>query len=292
MMSLKNKVALISGANQGFGLAVAEAFLQQGANVSLCARNKEKLEATVRDLKKQFQIAEDRICYTVTDIADPIAVNQWVARSLQQLGSIDILIANAGVYGPKGPIEEIDWEEWSAAIDINLKGVVLQCRAVIPGFKEQKAGKIIILSGGGATKPMPNLSAYAASKAAVVRFAETLALELEEYAIDVNTIAPGALNTRLLEEVLAAGPEKVGQEFYEQSLKQKSSGGAPLTTGAALCCYLGSAASDGITGRLISAMWDPWEDLQIYKEDLLKSDIYTLRRIVPAERGKSWGEKV
>ena len=92
----------------------------------------------------------------------------------------------------------------------------------IPHFKQNRHGKIIILSGGGATKPMPYLSAYAASKAGVVRFAETLAEEVKDFNIDVNTVAPGALNTRLLDEVLAAGPEKVGKAFYEQSLKQQT----------------------------------------------------------------------
>src|SRR6185436_20968340 len=111
------------------------------------------------------------------------------------------------------------------------------------------------LSGGGATNPLPRISAYAASKAAVVRFAETLAEELRDAHVDVNAIAPGPLNTRLLDEVLTAGPEKVGAGFYERSLKQKEQGGAPLERGAELAVFLGSAASDGITGKLLSALW-------------------------------------
>jgi NAD(P)-dependent dehydrogenase (short-subunit alcohol dehydrogenase family) len=194
------------------------------------------------------------------------------------------------VYGTKGPIETIDWQEWSDSIDINLKGTVLQCRSVIPHFKDNQHGKIIILSGGGATKPMPFLSAYAASKAAIVRFAETLAEEVKDFSIDVNTLAPGALNTRLLDEILAAGPQKVGKKFYEQSLKQQQQGGTPLTVGASLCVFLASSISDGITGKLISAVWDPWQNLPDYLEDLKNSDIYTLRRIIPEDRGMEWGE--
>ena len=114
------------------------------------------------------------------------------------------------------------------------------------------------LSGGGATSPLPRISAYAASKAAVVRLTETLAEETAGSGIDVNAIAPGALNTRLLDEVLAEGPERVGVGFYERAVKQREQGGSPLTTGADLCVFLLSAASDGITGRLISAVWDPW----------------------------------
>src|ERR1700694_1502015 len=117
---------------------------------------------------------------------------------------------------------------------------------------------MIHLLCGGATNPLPNISAYAAAKAAVVRLTETLAEELREDHVDVNAIAPGALNTRLLDEVLAAGPEKVGRSFFDRSLKQREEGGVPLEKGAALAVFLASAASDGITGRLLSATWDDW----------------------------------
>ena len=150
-------------------------------------------------------------------------------------------------------------------------------------------GKIVQLSGGGATNPLPGLSAYAASKAAVVRFAETLAEELREHHVDVNAVAPGALNTRMLDEVLAAGPERVGQAFYERALEQQRSGGVPLERGAELAVWLASAASDGVTGKLLSAVWDPWRELPRHLEDLA-SDVYTLRRIVPGDRGLGWGD--
>ena len=139
-----------------------------------------------------------------------------------------MLVNNAGVYGPKGLTEDVAWDEWEQAIRVNLFGSVLCCRAVLPHFRANGYGKIIQLSGGGATSPLPRLSAYAASKAAVVRFAETLAEELRGTGIDVNAIAPGALNTRLLDEVLEAGPERVGDSFYERALEQQSSGGTPL----------------------------------------------------------------
>ena len=124
---------------------------------------------------------------------------------------------------------------------VNLFGSVLCCRAVLPHFRANGYGKIIQLSGGGATSPLPRLSAYAASKAAVVRFAETLAEELRGTGIDVNAIAPGALNTRLLDEVLEAGPERVGDSFYERAVEQRSSGGTPLELAARLAVFLASA---------------------------------------------------
>ena len=163
------------------------------------------------------------------------------------------------------------------------------CRALVPHFKKRRYGKIIQISGGGATNPLPNLSAYAASKAAVVRFAETLAEELRAFRIDVNAVAPGALNTRMLDEVLAAGPSAVGQPFYDRMKRQQAEGGTPLEKGAALCGFLASSQSDGITGKLISAVWDPWEELPSRRSDLDGTDLYTLRRIVPKDRGKSWG---
>jgi 3-oxoacyl-[acyl-carrier protein] reductase len=120
---------------------------------------------------------------------------------------------------------------------------------------------------------------------------ETLAEEVRGCGIDVNAIAPGALNTRMLDEILEAGPEKVGQAFYERSVKQKNQGGASLEKGANLAVFLASSASDGITGKLISAIWDPWETLAAHADELNQTDIYTLRRIVPKDRGKGWGER-
>jgi NAD(P)-dependent dehydrogenase (short-subunit alcohol dehydrogenase family) len=286
-MKLKNKCAIITGGNQGFGLAVAEVFLNEGANIIICARNQQKLDETNEYLKSKISRPSQLICIQA-DISKPEDNEKLVEAAEINFGGVDILVANAGVYGPKGKLEDTNWDDWSQAIDINVKGTVLTCKAVIPAMKLKMAGKIIILSGGGATKPMPYLSAYAVSKAAVVRFAETLAGELSEFNINVNAIAPGALNTRLLDEVLASGPEKVGKTFYEQSLKQKESGGSPLSKGAELCVYLASDESNGLTGRLISAIWDPWKEFASHKEDIDRTDIYTLRRIVPEDRGLNW----
>jgi NAD(P)-dependent dehydrogenase (short-subunit alcohol dehydrogenase family) len=154
-------------------------------------------------------------------------------------------------------------------------------------MRQQRYGKIIALSGGGATAPLPRISAYAASKAAVVRFIETLALEVADDGIDVNSIAPGALNTRLLDQVIDAGPDVVGADFFGRMVREKERGGTPLETGAELVRFLASAASDGITGRLISAVWDDWRHMPDLRDRLATSDVYTLRRIVPEDRGWS-----
>jgi len=285
---LKGKVAIITGASQGLGLEIAKQYLAAGASVAICARNKGLLEIAEGQLRSLVG-AGQRVVARGADVSKIDDVEKLVGFARSEFGHIDILVNNAGVYGPKGVIEDVDWQEWARTIDINLYGSILMCRAVLPTFKARRGGKIIQLSGGGATNPLPRLSAYAVSKAAIVRFVETLAEEVREDGIDVNAIAPGALNTRLLDEVLAAGPGKVGGSFYERALRQKQSGGTPLEKGAALAVFLGSSRSNGITGKLISAAWDPWVSLPEHLDDLASSDIYTLRRIVPKDRGKKWG---
>jgi len=287
-MKLKGINALITGGSQGLGKAIAGHFLVEGANAVLCARGEKELLATRDELAKRFP--SRKVLAKICDVSSETQVNELVAFALRELGPLHALVLNAGIYGPMGATESVSLEEWRRAMDINLYGVLLPCRAVIPHFKKSGRGKIVILSGGGATNPLPNISAYAASKAAVIRLMETLAEELKTFRVDVNAIAPGALATRLVDEVLAAGPEKVGAAFYEKNKQWKDKGATPLELGANLAVYLASAQSDGITGKLISAQWDPWEKLHELKGDL-SGDIYTLRRIVPKDRGKTWGNK-
>lgn len=285
---LENKTAIITGANQGLGFEIARKYLEAGASVSICARNGALLEQAKQQLQSVLRPGQE-ILARIADVSKIDDVKSVVEATIEKFGRIDILVNNAGVYGPKGAIEDVDWQEWIRAIEINLYGSILMCRAVLPHFKAQGRGKIVQLSGGGATNPLPRISAYAVSKAAVIRFIETLAEEVRENHIDVNAIAPGALNTRMLDEVLEAGPERVGKAFYERSLNQKQTGGASLDKGAELAVFLGSALSDGITGKLISAVWDPWASFPEHLDELNKTDIYTLRRIVPKDRGMTWG---
>jgi len=287
---LEGRGAIITGASQGFGFAVARAFVSEGASVVLCARNGEALELARAELAAQAT-PEQIVAAQTADVSQPADVEKCFVFAQRILPRLHILVNNAGVYGPKGPIETVDWEEWVKAVQINLFGSVLMSRAVLPHFKQHGYGKIVQLSGGGATNPLPYISAYATSKTAVVRFVETVAEEVRGDHIDVNAIAPGALNTRLLDEVLAAGPGKVGQAFYDRAVKQKAQGGAPLEKGADLAVFLGSAGSDGITGKLISAVWDPWETLPSHLSDLQQTDVYTLRRIVPKDRELEWEAK-
>jgi NAD(P)-dependent dehydrogenase (short-subunit alcohol dehydrogenase family) len=285
---LKGRAAIVTGASHGLGLAIARAYVEAGGRVVACARDQEGLDSARAALES---VASDpaSVVTARADVSVPAAVERLVTQALDSFSRIDVLVNNAGVYGPKGPTEEVDWDQWEQAVRINFFGSVLCCRAVVPHFRKNGYGKIIQLSGGGATSPLPHLSAYAASKAAVVRFAETLAEELRGTGIDVNSIAPGALNTRLLDEILEAGPQRVGSVFYERAVEQQSNGGTPLDLAARLAVFLASADSDGITAKLISAPWDPWAEFAAHADDLVASDVYTLRRIVPEDRGFAWG---
>jgi NAD(P)-dependent dehydrogenase (short-subunit alcohol dehydrogenase family) len=284
--ALEGRAALITGGARGLGLEIARTYLREGARIVICARSVATLAAAQEELAGAGEVHAH-----AADVSVPEAAQELIAFAAEKLGGLDILVNNAGVYGPKGPIDEVVWAQWVRAIEINLMGSVLPVRFALDHLRQSERGKIVQLSGGGATSPLPMLSAYAASKAAIVRFAETLAHEVADDGIDVNAIAPGALNTTMLDEVLEAGPEAVGETFYAKAVQQHENGGTPLERGASLAVYLGSRRSDGITGRLLSAVWDPWEELEQHADTLRDSDIYTLRRIVPAERGQGWGER-
>ena len=284
---LTGRSAVVTGASRGLGLAIARALAVAGARVLLCARDEDALADAVETLDREGL----DVVGEVGDVSRPDHAERLVTTAVERFGALQILVNNAGIYGPKGTVETAAWDEWVKTIEVNLFGSVLMSRAVLPHFRRAGYGKIVQLSGGGATAPLPYFSAYAASKAAVVRFAETLAHEVRNSGIDVNAVAPGALNTRMLDEVIEAGPDTVGADFYQRALSQQEGGGTPLELAASLTVRLCSAESDGISGRLISAVWDSWESLVSNKETLSESDVYTLRRIVPEDRGLRWNSQ-
>lgn len=284
---LAGRAAIVTGASEGLGREIARAFVLDGADVLLCARGAERLEAARVALAAEASDGQ-RVLAMAADVSSEADVDRLAAQAFASFERIHVLVNNAGVYGPLGPIESVDWHAWVRAVEINLFGSVLMARAFVPHFKRHGYGKILQVSGGGATNPLPRITAYAASKAAVVRFAESLALELRPFGVDVNAIAPGALNTGMMKELLDAGPEAVGETFYRRMEKTAADGGTPLGVGAALAVFLASAASDGITGRLLSAPWDDWQTLPARRAELDATDVYTLRRIVAADRGLDW----
>src|SRR4051812_44411531 len=221
------------------------------------------------------------------DLDDQSQVDGLAASVLGDFGAVDVLVNNASVQGPIGPLETIDFAAWRRVFDVNLFAAARLSQRVLPSMRARGRGKIVNVSGGGATGPRADFSAYALSKVAIVRLTETLAEELKGTAIDVNAVAPGPMNTRMLDEVLAAGPGAAPRE-YDAAVARAKAGGTPPAKAAELIFWLASRASDGITGRLLSAVWDDWRALPARHEELAGSDVYTLRRIVPKDRGLEW----
>ena len=275
----KNKNILITGANQGLGLELAKYFSNLDANLIICARNKKKLNS----IKKLFS-KKKKVIIEKCDVSKKREVDVFFNKIFKKMKYIDILINNAGIYGPKGKLENLYWQDFEKTININLLGSIYFIKKIIPHYKKRKKGKIIQMSGGGATSPLPFFSAYATSKAGIVRFIENISKELLPYKIDVNAVAPGPINTRMLDEVLKEKPETVGKSFYIKSLDQKQKGGTEISKILKCVEFLCHKESNGITGKLISVLWDNWKNFKKYKKFLRNSDVGNIRRIIGKDR--------
>ena len=285
----QKKSVLITGASSGIGFEISKQFLYHGADLIICSSNLSKIKKAYKKLSL-IKNKNQKIFHMRVDISSKQQIKKLIRQTIKKFKKIDILINNAGVYGPKGFIEKINWNAWVKTIEINLFGSVLLCKEVIPYFKKRNQGKIIQLSGGGAAAPLPMISGYATSKAGIVRFIETLSEEVKDYNIQVNSVAPGAINTEMLKEILKAGPKKIGKKAYQKALLQKKFGGSSLKDACDLILFLGSKKSNGISGKLISAIWDDWRIWPKYKKLLSKSDLFTIRRIVSRDRGVKIGQ--
>lgn len=283
-MMLEGKVSIITGGSMGIGKAIASAFAKEGSHLVLNSRTAADLENVKLELKDSSSVSVETF---PADVSRPEEVKDLVGFTLGKFNTVDILVNCAGIYGPIGFVTDIDAEKWLETININLYGTFLCIQAVLPAMIKNNKGKIINLSGGGAASPLPRFSAYGASKAAVVRLTETLANEVKEYNIDINAIAPGAVNTRLLDQALTAG-EAAGKDFQIRAFKQKQEGGVPPAKVAEMAVFLASSESDGLSGRFISLLWDIWKESPQHLNEIMSSDIYTMRRIVPQDRGYQW----
>ena len=273
---LEGKVVLITGGSQGIGKCMAIEFSKHNSRVIVCSRTKRDLDKVKDEIKAFGGSCE---CF-VTDVSNIVHVKKLFQNVMNLYGEIHVLINCAGIYGPIGTLDKNDIKMWKKTIDINLIGVVHTTHCVIPIMKKQKQGKIINISGGGIGGPNinPNFSAYTTSKAAVAGFTEIIARELKSSNIQVNAISPGAVNTRLLDQVLEAG-ELAGKDFFEKSKKQRIEGGTPPEKAVRLAIFLATTRSDHINGKLLSAVWDNYENFDKIKNKIAESSFYNLRRI-------------
>jgi len=272
-MKLVNKIAIVTGAGRGIGRAISLAFAREGADVIAIARTDSEIENTCGNIRTLGR----RSLALKADVSIREDVGNAISSVISNFGRVDVLVNCAGILGPVGPVAENNVDDWIQTIQVNLIGTFLCTRAVLPTMIENRYGKIINFSGGGAAYGRPYFTAYASSKTAVVRLTESLAEEVKGCNIDVNAIAPGAVDTQMLRQILLAGCAAGEKELskVEEQLGATNTIEKPI----ALAIFLASAESNGLSGRLISAVWDDWQNMRDKMEKIAKSDLYTLRRI-------------
>jgi 3-oxoacyl-[acyl-carrier protein] reductase len=267
--------AVVTGGGRGIGRAIALAFARSGAQVLVVARTESEVQSVAQEIRDLGLQAAS----LAADVATSGGAERAVSECIKVWGRIDILVTSAGVLGPVGMAWETDEAEWEQAVRVNLLGTYFCARAALRRMCPRRSGVIITLSGGGASGPRPNFSAYAASKAAVVRLTETLADEAQPYGVRVNAIAPGMVETRMLDELEAAG-DRAGQE--RETVRRVRSEGktASPESAAELAVFLASDAARNLTGKLVSAVhdsWRTWTPQQI--SSMNAKPWFTLRRL-------------
>lgn len=256
---------LVTGASRGIGRLIATRLAEGGRPVTACARQPAALDDVVHALPGAGHRA------LALDVADATAWND--ARS--ELRDVTGIVCAAGIIGPIGDLEDVSADAFTETLRTNVAGAFLAVQAVASQLRAT-GGSAVVLSGGGATGPFPRFDAYAASKAAVVRLVENLA----SGGLRINAIAPGFIVTSMQDEVLAASPEAVGHAYYERVHSAvEGNGGDDPGRAAELASFLLSDDAHGISGKLLSAVWDPWEDERFRLRLRHEKDLATLRRI-------------
>lgn len=270
MESIKEKGVLVTGAGRGVGKRLAIGFAGAGACVGLLARSKAELDLAHLEIQHTGGVAL-RIRANVCDSEELSAA---VDRMRVHYGGVQVLICAAAIQGPIGPLLETSPKAWVETIHTNLIGVMNSVRAVLPAMIERRSGKIIVLSGGGAAMGRPNFSAYASSKAAVVRFVETVAEEVSDHNVQINCMSPGGTYTSMTDEILGAG-ERAGWKEIEDARQVRITGGTSPEKQLQLALFLASEESNHVSGKMIHVN-DDWKKL---KSGNVNPEIYTLRRV-------------
>ena len=272
-MQLAGKVCLVAGASGTIGRAVAERFYEEGAHLALTSLS------TMRERLSVTPPAGNRSPLRfLMDVRHWDQVQSVVKQIETELGRVDVLANCTGELGPIGPTHMLPVADWVHTVEANLIGCFYLVRAVLPGMLARKSGKILHFSGGGAAYARPNFTAYSASKAAVVRFTESLAAELHEAGIQANAIAPGPVRSRMWDQMKAAATAG-GPGLRAELKKMEETGGVSAERVAALALFLASERSGKLSGRLISNVHDSWQNLEERISDIMTSDAGTLRRV-------------
>ncbi|MGO9685155.1 MAG: SDR family NAD(P)-dependent oxidoreductase [Steroidobacteraceae bacterium] len=282
MSRQERRVAIVTGASRGLGAHITMALAVAGVDVLMVGRDRAAL-ARVAGLAKGAAKLHPLVCeLEASDAVDTII------SAVSDLGGADILINNAAIQGPIGPVWEIDFAAFERTIQLDFLLPVALSRAVVPAMLARGAGWIVNISGGGATAPRPMFSAYGAAKTALVRFAETLAAETADKGVRVNSIAPGAFASGMTQDIIGVGQAAGAAELAnaERLLTDRDDTAAQKT--AELVAYLVTGPGRSVTGKLISTLWDPWSEMHQHWNDISGNDVYTLRRIVPADRKLAW----
>lgn len=270
-MSIRDKCVLITGAGRGIGKRLAMGFAQAGARVGLLARSQAELDLA----KLEIEQAGGAALRLRADVRDMDDMEAAADRMRAAFGGLDVLIAAAGVQGPVGPFVSNRVKAWNETIETNLLGAVNSCRAALPLMVEKRSGKIILIVGGGSGHSRPNFSAYAASKAALVRFAECVADEVLDHNVQVNCVSPGGAYTHMTDEILNAGEDRAGRREIEDAQQVRVTGGVSPEKQINLALFLASERSNHITGKLIHVN----DDWRRFERENMKPELYTLRRV-------------
>jgi len=268
--TLTSAGVLVTGAGRGIGKRLAIGFAGAGARVGLLARSKAELDLAHLEIEH----AGGNALRIRADVRDFEQVSAAVDRMRVHYGGVHVLVCAAAVQGPIGPLVDSSPKVWAETIETNLIGVMHACRAALPQMIDRRAGKIIVLSGGGAATARPNFSAYSTAKAALARFVETLAEEVRDHNIQVNSMNPGGTYTSMTDEILHAG-ERAGWKEQEDAMQVRQTGGISPDRQIQLALFLASEQSNHVSGKLIHVN-DDWKKL---KAENVHPEIYTLRRV-------------
>jgi NAD(P)-dependent dehydrogenase (short-subunit alcohol dehydrogenase family) len=268
---LNGQVAIVTGGGRGFGQAVAQKLASQGAAVTVTSRTQSQLDET----KASIEAAGGRALAMAADVTSQADWERVVAETESKLGPVTLLVANAALSDPAGPIYDIDPDVWQKTLDTNVMGAVRGGRAVLPGMVERRAGRMIIVSSGAALAATPYTSPYRVSKAALLRLAEIMALEVKDFGVSVFAIHPGVINSTILDSAVRT---EAGRKWTPHLVAMVESGrGFTGTDQCAECCaFLASGAADGLTGRYISATED-YRALAARAEEIAQNELQVLR---------------